>query len=35
MKKYNFCIRKVTEDFGTGTDPDPHQNVSDPEHCSQ
>jgi hypothetical protein len=44
MKKFIFCMLKVTEDFGAdpdphpdplvrGTDPDPYQNVTDPENC--
>ncbi len=41
MKKIDFCILKVTEDFGTFPDShldplvrgtDPYQNVTDPEH---
>ncbi len=36
VKKLIFCILKVTEDFGMDPDPlpdpDPYQNVTDPEH---
>jgi hypothetical protein len=37
MKKFIFCILNVFEDLGTdpedgSEDPDPYQNVTDPEH---
>jgi hypothetical protein len=32
MKKIFFYIMKVTEDFGADPHPDPHKNVTDPEH---
>ncbi len=46
MKKKFCCILTVMEDFGTDPHPhpdsfedpdrhpDPHQNITDPEHCS-
>jgi hypothetical protein len=33
MKKYIFCILKVTEDFGTDPHPDPFFSGMDPRIC--